>query len=149
MLLTDLDWHAAPGVDVSMKQSRKRIIGLLALFQLSAVLGVAAFAAAPTAAHSLPGQAHAAAGKPEAGEAPAVLPAWLSLLSAALSAALGAGAAIIAHRIQQVPDERWKRAEYVRKAFQERYDSPGARNASFLLYWPDRHIPLWLSLIHI
>lgn len=39
--------------------------------------------------------------------------------------------------------ERWKRKEYVLKAFQDRYDSPGAKNASFLLYWADRHIRLW------
>jgi hypothetical protein len=40
-------------------------------------------------------------------------------------------------------EERWKRKEHVLKAFQERYDSPGAKNASFLLYWQDRHIPLF------
>lgn len=38
---------------------------------------------------------------------------------------------------------RWRRREYIVNAFQQRWDSPGAKNASFLLYWPDRHIPLW------
>lgn len=38
---------------------------------------------------------------------------------------------------------RWKRREYIVNAFQQRWDSPGAKNASFLLYWKDRHIPLW------
>lgn len=42
-----------------------------------------------------------------------------------------------------IREQRWKRKEYVLRAFQERYDSPGAKNASFLLYWEDRHIPLW------
>lgn len=56
------------------------------------------------------------------------------------SALLGA---IVTYYFKDRPAERWKRTEYVRKAFQERYDSPGAKNASFLLYWPDRHIPLW------
>ena len=57
--------------------------------------------------------------------------------------ALAVAGAMLAFYLKERPAERWKRTEYVRKAFQERYDSPGAKNASFLLYWPDRHIPLW------
>lgn len=52
-------------------------------------------------------------------------------------------AALLAFLWRDLPAQRWQRAEFVRKAFQERYDSPGSKNASFLLYWADRHIPLF------